>query len=235
MQVNIQQLRGAVGSTDTSSLRAWLLGPYTVRLDGRTRFLLADDKPTGDLQSHPQNHLWALFRDDHAREEVRRLTAEAFDLHFTIDPTAMQTFRIRMATRPPRSKAEEQALDQAAREFHAAATPINRLSDGVQAFVGLVSAILSLPHRVILVDEPEAFLHPALARRLGANLTRLSHEREASLMVATHSADFLIGCIETADDASVVRLTFEGGSATARALNATDLRTLFRDPLLRSS
>jgi len=234
LAINTNDLRNAVTDRSEGNLRLWLTASYTVRLDGRTRFSLADPKPTGDLQQHPQNHLWALFRDDAARARVRKLTEEAFGLHFVIDPTGMRNFRIRMSTRAPKSKAEEQALDAGARAFHHAAEPIQELSDGVQAFVGLVSAVMSLPHKVILIDEPEAFLHPPLARRLGKNLAALSSERDASLIVGTHSSEFLVGCIEAADT-SVVRLTYEKGAASARNLDALEVAVMTQDPLLRST
>jgi ABC-type lipoprotein export system ATPase subunit len=233
-QISTDSLATVIQSPNNPSLRAWLSASYTVRLDGRTRFTLADSKPTGDLQQHPQNHLWALFKNDAARERVRGLTEDAFGLHFVIDPTGMHEFRIRMSLRAPLSKNEEQALDESARRFHSEAVPINELSDGVQAFVGLVSAVLSLPHKIILIDEPEAFLHPPLARRLGSSLGQMSRERDASMMVATHSAEFLLGCVETVET-SIVRLTYENGIATARALSALELAAITKDPLLRAT
>jgi ABC-type lipoprotein export system ATPase subunit len=234
VQISEVQLRRAVSEKDIHLLRGYLTASYTVRLDGRTRFSLADPKPTGDLQQHPQNHLWALFKDDAARQRVRQLTEEAFGLHFVVDPTGMQQFRIRMSSRPPTTDQEEQALDEAARTFHAQAQPIQELSDGVQAFVGLVAAVLSLPHKVILVDEPEAFLHPPLARRLGQNLALISRQRRASLVAATHSSEFLMGCVGVGG-ASIVRLTYDGGVATARVLASGELTGMTSDPLLRSS
>jgi len=234
LDVTTDSLATAIRSGDHRTLRVWLVGSYTVRLDGRTRFTLADPKPTGDLQQHPQNHLWALFKNDAARERVRTLTKEAFGLHFVIDPTGMQQFRIRMSPKAPASRSEEQGLDETSRTFHRNALPIDQLSDGVQAFVGLVSAVLSLPHRIILIDEPEAVLHPPLARRLGTNLARMAEERHASMVVATHSAEFLIGCVE-AVGTSVVRLTYESGTATARGLSAMDLAGITQDPLLRAT
>ena len=218
-------------------LRIWLSSLYVVRLDGRNRFLLADPKPTGDLMGQPQNHLWALFKNDADRERVRKLTEEAFGMSFVIDPTAMQSFRIRMSPRAPTSKSEEQGLDEKARKFHAEAQLISELSDGVQAFVGLTSALLSLPHKIILIDEPDAFLHPPLARRLGKNLAKIADERDASLIVATHSSEFLIGCIESVPRAAVVRLTYDPttGAAAARALSPTEISEMTSDPLLRST
>ncbi len=208
---------------------------YQIRLDGRTRFSLADAKPSGDILSTPLNHLWKLFKDDVAREEVRRLTEEAFGLHFVIDPTGMLQFKIRMSSRAPANKAEEQGLDEVSRSFHLAAQEIKELSDGVQAFVGLISAILSLPHKILLIDEPEAFLHPPLARRLGANLARLARERDASLITSTHSADFVMGCLESVTNTIVVRFTFENNVPTARVLSDVDLQEMIKNPLLRST
>jgi hypothetical protein len=85
-QVHEPGVRQHFEAKNEEALRSYLMRLYTVRLDGRTRFLLSDPKPSGDLQLSAQNHLWALFRDDSARIRVRNLTEEAFGLHFTVDP-----------------------------------------------------------------------------------------------------------------------------------------------------
>jgi AAA domain, putative AbiEii toxin, Type IV TA system len=211
-----------------------LTAPFTRRLDGRTRFAFVDPQPSGDLKSTPTNHLWALFEDDSAREKVRRLTEDAFGLHFVIDPTNMEEFSIRLSTRSPRDLQEEKMLVESTRQFFSNARPITSYSDGIQAFVGLAVSILSLPLKVILIDEPEAFLHPPLARRLGSALARLSRERGASLVVATHSADFVMGCVEVGET-TVIRLTYEDTVATVRSLTSEQVAQLTRDPLLRSA
>jgi ABC-type polar amino acid transport system ATPase subunit len=233
--INPALVKTAVQGKHQDNLRTFFTRCFTIRLDGRTRFSLSETKDAGDFLSHPQNHLWALFVDDSARDRVRRLTEEAFGLHFVIDPTKSGSLRIRMSSRAPATKAEEQALDETARRFHQAATPISELSDGVQAFVGLTSAVLSVPHKIMLIDEPEAFLHPTLARRLGTHLSQISREREASLVVATHSAEFLRGCLEVSSATAVVRVTYENGVATARTLPSDELVRMMRHPLLRST
>ncbi len=63
-QVSLNSLRSAIEGNNLGGMRQVLTRPYTIRLDGRTRFSLSDPKPAGDLQSHPQNHLWALFQDE---------------------------------------------------------------------------------------------------------------------------------------------------------------------------
>jgi hypothetical protein len=102
-------------------------------------------------------------------------------------------------------------------------------------YTGLVSAVESLPHSLLLVDEPEAFLHPTLARRLGGLLARTAKARASNLVVATHSAEFVMGCVGEVPETDIVRLTYEQGVATARPLGGADVAQLVRDPLLRSA
>lgn len=234
-QLEAERLRSALQNKDLKILRSWVLAFYTVRLDGRTRFFLTDPKGTGDLQQQPQNHLWALFKDDQARNRVRELTEKAFGLHFVIDPTGMTKFKIRMSTSKPLSSDQEQSLNQMARTFHAQAAEISSLSDGIQAFVGLVSAVMSLDHKILLIDEPEAFLHPPLSRRLGSDLTKIAKEREATLVISTHSAPFVMGCVESSENVNIVRLTYENGLASARKLDPSELKDIFKSALLRST
>jgi ABC-type polar amino acid transport system ATPase subunit len=214
---------------------AQFISLFTIALDGKTRFALTESRPAGDLQRAPTNHLAALFCDDAARLRVREITFDAFGLYFVIDPTNLGSLRIRMSLRPPIDNAEEQAVDQRARDFHSRATDIDLLSDGVKAFTGLISALMSSDFRVILVDEPEAFLHPPLARKLGSTMASLAEKRFANVFASTHSASFLMGCIESGTKTNIVRLTYGQGKATARHLDDSKLTTLMRDPLLRST
>ncbi|MDB4951459.1 MAG: hypothetical protein JWM27_4108 [Gemmatimonadetes bacterium] len=211
------------------------LALFTVRLDGQTRLALTQPRMVGDLNGAPGNHLAALFRDDAARELIREITGEALGRYFVIDPTAMHVLRVRMSDRPPHDALEEQALDARARAFHGRATDIAELSDGVKAFTGLTAAVLSADYRVMLVDEPEAFLHPPLTRKLGKRLTQLASERGANVLAATHSPDFVMGCIQSGKRVNIVRITWREGVPSGRLLAADKLQTLMRDPLLRST
>jgi hypothetical protein len=221
---------------DTAWLRSAVLKCFAARLDGRTRFALMEPRAFQDLQRSPQHHLAALFKDDALRARVREMIEQAFPgRYFVIDPTGGQQFRVRMSDRPPADGAEERGWDERAVAFHGEATLIEDLSDGLVSFSGLIAAAVSLPHRILLVDEPEAFLHPPLARQLGSNLAFLTKERGASLVAATHSSEFLMGCIASGVETTIVRLTYDSGVAGVRVLVPGELKELIRDPLLRST
>jgi hypothetical protein len=100
---------------------------------------------------------------------------------------------------------------------------------------GLMCALFTNRHRVVLIDEPEAFLHPPLARSLGVHVASLAKENEANVFVATHSAEFLMGCIQSGVPVNVVRLTYSGGQATATMLKPPVVTDMMRDPLMRSA
>jgi len=206
-----------------------------LRLDGSTRLSLVRNQAIEDLLKPATNHLEALWKDDGARKKLREITVDAFGLHFVLDPTLGKSLRIRMSGAAPRDEEEEQSLSARARSFHAAATPIADMSDGVKAFTGILAAAFCGTFRAILVDEPEAFLHPPLARRLGLQLAKAAAERQGNVIAATHSAHFVMGCIESGAQVQIVRLTYLDRKASARLLDSTSLRTLMRDPLLRSA
>lgn len=235
LQVHEPGLKASFDQRNFQQLYQIVVRTFTLRLDGRSRFDLIEPKDTGPLENHPQNHLWALFVNDEGREKVRIFTEKAFGKHFVIDPTGMKQFRVRLADHKPRTKAEEQGLDEASRAFHKASTLVSNLGDGLRTSVGLVSAVMSLPHRILLVDEPEAFLHPTLARRVGRVLSETARDRNASLVVATHSAEFLMGCIQAAPELRIVRLTYSENVPSARSIEPNVVMELMNDPLLRSA
>jgi AAA domain, putative AbiEii toxin, Type IV TA system len=204
-----------------------------LRLDGRSRFGLTVDQSGGDLLSPPQNVLAHLFQDDIARKKVRSLVKDAIGLNFVIDPTNLGQLRIRLSREEP--PAEEQSLNESARKFYKGAMHIKDASDGVQAFTGIVTAVMSGEFHTILVDEPEAFLHPPLARRLGKHLATIATERGGSLIASTHSPDFLMGCVQATKDVRVVRLEFTEGKSRGRMVDPAQLETMFKSPLMRSA
>jgi ABC-type cobalamin/Fe3+-siderophores transport system ATPase subunit len=225
----IQQ--AALGNKEWVAPNFWKI--FRIRLDGKTRFELTGDKPTGDLLGPPQNILAHLFQDDDLRRAVREIIYDAFGMHFVIDPLTGGQLRIRLSQTAPTH--DEQSLAKAAREFHAKAMYIAQASDGVQAFVGIILSVLSGDYRVILIDEPEAFLHPPLARKLGYQLAKHSASRLSSLIAATHSADFLMGCLQGSSLVRVVRLEYSNGKSRGRVVDAEALRKFFTKPLMRSA
>jgi len=206
-----------------------------MRLDGVSRLNLLNEQAAGDLQSTPTNYLTKLFLDNTLRGQVRRIVYDAFSKYFVIDPTNPGRLRVRLAHRAPTSETEERSLSDASIKFYKDTIDIQTASDGVRAYIGIITAIVAGDPRIILIDEPEAFLHPSLVGKLGKEISQLLRQTRKCFFASTHSASFLMGCIQTGVPLNIVRLTYNYNNPTARLLPTDKILPLMRDPLLRSS
>lgn len=211
------------------------LSLYTLRLDGTNRLSLLKEQEAGDLQKTPQNHLSSLFLNNTIREEVRRIVYEAFGKYYVIDPTNIGKLRVRLSERKPNSEREEKGWEMESVNFHKNATEITLASDGVRAFSGIITTLLAGDPKITLIDEPEAFLHPSLSSKLGKEIGNSLRGSKKRLFASTHSANFLMGCIQSGSPLNIIRLTYKNGSATARILPKEKILHLMRHPLLRST
>ena len=208
----------------------------TLMLDGINRINLINDQDGGDLQQPPQTSFQVLFKDKKKRAEVRRIVHEAVGRYLVVDPTYLGRLRLRLSSKEPDdSKRQEIGIDEEALQFHNAAQLIGEMSDGVKAFTGIITEIIAGDPFILLIDEPEAFLHPALSFNLGKEIARASSDSEKRLFVSTHSPHFVMGCIQSGVPTNIVRLTYRDDVATARILDSQELLPLMRNPLLRST
>jgi hypothetical protein len=129
----------------------------------------------------------------------------------------------------------ERGIHEEAVSFHAGAQLIDLGSDGLKAFTGMMTEIIAGDPSVLLIDEPEAFLHPALQFILGQEVSRATASSKKRLFVSTHSPNFVMGCVQSGAPITLVRLTYRDGVATARTLASGDILRLMRNPLLRST
>lgn len=222
-------------ATNTAAFCQWYLTHLTLMLDGSSRIGLIGQQRAGDLQRPPESSFQVLFRDDAKRHEVRRIVLDAFGRHFVLDPTNLGQLRIRLSDRAPRDDMEERGIHADAVRFHAAAQVIDEASDGVKAFTGIVTEVMAGDPSVILVDEPEAFLHPSLASKLAQEVARAALSADKRVFASTHSPQFVMGCIQSGAPVNIIRLTYRAGVATARVLPSDEILELMRHPLLRST
>ena len=204
-------------------------------LDGIGRLNLATVRQAASLNGPPNSHLQALFVDDVRRNRIKQAVKDAFGFYVLIDPTTPGQFKFCLAEELPSHPDIERSLTKEALDYFSKTIPMEMASDGVKAYSGIIAAVLSADFRLLLIDEPEAFLHPPLARKLGLFLTRITGERAATVFASTHSSDFVVGCVQAGTPVDVVRLTYERNVATARVLPGNRLTELMRDPLLRSA
>lgn len=241
-------------------IKRHIIPHYLIRLDGRTRFKLID--PEKDSESNIIGS-YLRFLDGENLNTLNNITNKIFGKHIIVQrPTGANginrdvILRVHNGSesiecnpivnltpfRLPKDKNE--ITEHIKNSFKSMKEKeysydkyelLTSQGDGIQAFVGIMSAVITRPKSIILIDEPEAFLADPIQKRFGSELTKISQERKGNLIVSTHSPDFVMGCIETTKNINLVRLTYEKEQATATQLDAEKIQILFKQPILRSA
>jgi ABC-type cobalamin/Fe3+-siderophores transport system ATPase subunit len=233
-----QQLLSAFENVETVRplLHPWgqnAINRLSFLLNGKERLGLLAEKNRGDLRSKQGSVLGILFQNDARRTELQKIIHAAFGWYLVVDPTVENNFRAAVSPSKPASGIERSLADDALKFFNDCEA-FDKMSDGVKAFCGMMATVVAHDAHVILIDEPEAFLHPAISINLAKELCRQARQRQQQLFIATHSAAFLLGCIQAGVDVNIVRLTYRQNRATSKVLAPEELTLLMRQPLLRS-
>lgn len=189
--------------------------------------------PAGPIHGGGTSPLGQVFRDGDLEAELDTLARSTFGDGLLLD-RANAEFRLRVGDVsvpvPP--------LNHPTREYADAVLRLPTLDeqgDGMRSFVGLALLVMARPPGVLLIDEPEAFLHPGQARALGRWLGGAARERELQVIIATHDRDLLLGLLEADAPVNVVRVVREDDRNKLAQLPPEEIQEVWADPVLRYS
>ncbi|WP_368665639.1 AAA family ATPase [Homoserinimonas sp. OAct 916] len=182
----------------------------------------------------PPNHPVHYLQDSpELTERISQLSEDVFHHPLTLD-TLARTIRLRVG----KIDAEVPRIDSIPRGYRetlASLRPLDEQGDGMRGFFGQILPVMASTYPLIVLDEPEAFLHPPQAHALGVQLGRLAVERGVQILVATHDRNLLTGLLDSEVAVSVVRASRGSGQSRAFQLDAAQLRELWNDPVLHYS
>jgi len=186
-----------------------------------------------DIASPAQHPLHVLQDRADVLSEVDAVSRRIFRRPLTLDRLSGQSVLRVGATgimAPP--------IDAVTSDYRAALSQLpslNSQGDGMRSLLGLLLPIVTATYPIVLVDEPEAFLHPPQAYQLGATLAAIAEERRIQVVLATHDRNILAGLLSASASVSVVRLDRDGDVTTANQLSAAEVGALWTDPVMRYS
>lgn len=186
------------------------------------------------MNDAPNNPLHIIEQTPGMLQEFQRAAEDIFGVDLTLDRLGGSLFfRVGVPTVPPPT------IDNVAGEYldQLLALPaLETQGEGMQSALGLLLPVITATYPLILVDEPEAFLHPPQARKLGAILASLAHERGVQLVVATHDRHFLTGILDAEGvDVSVIRLERTGNNTEGKHLDSGSLKQAWGKASVRYS
>ncbi len=186
-----------------------------------------------DIGEAPQHPLHYLQDDPRLLAELVELSERIFGEPLTLDRLSGQ-LQLRVG-RPGVEAPSVEAVTQEYRAALAALPPLGGQGDGMRSLLGLLLPLVAATYPIVVVDEPEAFLHPPQAAALGRALGEIAQARQLQVLLATHDRNLLSGLLESQVAVSVVRLTREANKTRAAQLDPELLRDVWSDPVLRYS
>ena len=219
-------------SENVSELLRQLGRFWVAHLDAESRLRIASPTPCYDTRVEaPSNALQAFFAGgENPLKELRDAFKDAFGADIALDWASMKNWYLMIGPDfgiIPDSRTALATLLKDARQLVAQ-------GDGYRSFAGVVLAMLTFSNRLLLFDEPDAFLHPAQARVLGRWLATHAKKISSQIVPATHNADFLWGILSADSDATVIRLNRAGNTTQFHSLDAATTKSLVESPLLSS-
>ncbi|MFE5511642.1 ATP-dependent endonuclease [Streptomyces sp. NPDC056529] len=164
--------------------------------------------------------------------ELRQICLEVFRVDLTLD-TYARMIQLRLGERPIPVPLADAVPAEYRREV-ASLPSLSEQGDGMKSLIGLLLPIITAKRQIVLIDEPEAFLHPPQASALGRVLGELAQKKKIQVIIATHDKNLLAGLLSSEAEVSVVRLDRDlSGGSHAHQLAAEDVRILSQDPLLK--
>jgi len=195
------------------------------------RLQLVKEAPSSAHERQEVNLLQALYNAGSSLEtDIQELVRRAFGKTVKLDFTVPQRLLLRVgddfSSIPPDPRDARQLMQQYEK--------FDDQGDGIRSFVGITTALLATKRNVILIDEPEAFLHPPQAFRTGEFIAAQATSQR-QIVLATHSVDLLRGILSKTSDVTILRIDRRDKTNYFNVLDPNRLRELVNDPLLSSA
>ncbi len=200
-------------------------------LTTENRLQLVKESASAAHERQESTLLQALYNAGSSLEkDIQVLVQRAFGKEIKLDFTVPQRLLLRVGD--DFSKIHPDPRD--ARDIMHQCSKLDDQGDGIRSFVGIITALLAINRNLFLIDEPEAFLHPPQAFRMGEFVAEQANSA-GQIILATHSADLLRGLLSKTTDVTILRIDRRDETNYFHTLNPNRLQELVSDPLLSSA
>lgn len=218
--------------TNTNTLIQHMGKFWIAHLDAESRLQIARSTdcfdPKADNPSNPVQRLFQL--GEIGRAMLREGFLQVFGRDIALDWTRMRRWTLRISDDFGQLPQDRDGLSALMED----AESLDDQGDGYRSVAGLMLALISTRDRLVLLDEPEAFLHPVQARMFGRWLSSFVCAHDVQTVVATHNAPFLSGLLEGDPSLTIVRMNRDHETTRFSSVRAELVRELTHSPVLLS-
>jgi AAA15 family ATPase/GTPase len=219
-------------SKEKTQIKGDIISAFVLFVDTITRLNVI--KPTStisitkDSLTHPFHY---LLRYENLEQQLSDYVREIFDFDIILHPYAGQKIYLLIGNKPDLNKT--QTRYETVQKYDNM-DELEDQGDGVKAYVGVLLTLIASNQKVILIDEPENFLHPPQANKLGKLIGSYSQTKDKQLFITTHSTNFLKGILESNHpNLQILRITKSHKINVLENMLCKDIWN--EDPILKSS
>jgi AAA domain, putative AbiEii toxin, Type IV TA system len=208
---------------------------FCLRIPTETRITASNAAPAiAVLEQTPSHPIHMLYIDDRIEKRMSGYFRQAFGEDLIVFRMGGANWPLLVGERPTAQAGEDRVSATYNERLLKDTTPLSEQGDGMRSFASVILHMLTPDTpSILLLDEPEAFLHPPQARLLGEFIAKESPAR-AQLFIATHSPDVLQGLLNAAPDRlRVIRLQRDGSVNRVKELDKGHTRELNTDPVMK--
>lgn len=206
------------------------------RIGTETR--ITDSNPTGaiDILRESPSHPIHLLYNDQVESRISAYFRQAFTKDLILYRAGGSSSHLLVGERLTPKEGEDRISATYLERLSKSTEELQTQGDGMRSFASVILHLLApLTPSVLILDEPEAFLHPPQARLLGHVIGNERSER-AQLFVATHSPDVLEGLVNVAaGHLRVLRIQREGNVNRVDVLDQDHVKEISVDPFMKYS
>ena len=215
----------------------WCYPLFCVRIDTESRITASNPAAAIDVsQQRPTHPIHRLYEDDQLELRISNYFERAFGQALILDQRAGSQLPLRVGNRLQPAENEDRLSATYWTRTRATSVLLQEQGDGMRSFATVILHLLApISPSILLLDEPEAFLHPPQARILG-EIIATEKSPKAQLIVATHSSDVLQGLLDIAPTKlRLLRIQREGTVNRTKELERAKVEEITKDPLMKYS
>ena len=214
-----------------------LAGLFCMRLQTESRITDSNPVPTfnavEDKVSHP---IHMLFLNDDLENKISEYFYQAFGENLIVYKLGGNEIPLLVGEHLVPQEGENHISSSYCRRLLNSTVLLKDQGDGMRSFASVILYLLvPTTPSILMLDEPEAFLHPPQAKLLGELIAK-ERTAQTQLFIATHSPDVLNGLLNIApENLHVLRIQREGGINHIKELDKERARGISGDPLMKYS
>lgn len=188
------------------------------------------------LNDPPTHPIHMLYKDERLERQISKYFERAFNQELIVFRMGGASVPLLVGRRPKLKNNEDRLSIEYNKQLEKCAEPLESQGDGMRSFATVVLHLFApIIPSIMLLDEPEAFLHPPQARLLG-ELIAAEMQEHKQVFLTTHSTDIIQGLLAVPKgNLRILRIERHNDINLIKELDKDRVKKIASDPLARQT